>query len=85
MNTKYFIKIIGNHENTANYIKELSNGIIASFGPKDLIFYDYRNFINKRIGINNHYIFELKEYPNKLFIFSDKSVTINLKDFSMQI
>ena len=82
----YFITIIGNHENTANYIKELSNGIIVSFGPKDLIFYHNSICINKyRIGINNHYIFELKEYPNKLFIFSDKSITINLKDFSMQI
>ena len=63
-----FEKIIGNHEETANEIKELKNGFFASFGiDKKLIIYDknfsvkyQRNDIDDRI----HHVLEIESQEN---------------------
>jgi len=60
-----FKRIIGKHNEPANYIKELSNGIFVSGGDNNLIFYDYLTFnIRKEYKIKNINIYE-KEREKK--------------------
>ena len=60
----YFLKIIGSHKEPANYIKELSNGIIISGGENNLFFY---NNFGKKIAnyeIENINIYEKESDGN---------------------
>ena len=62
------LKIIGNHNNCANYIKELSNGLIVSGGTNNLIFYDRLKYnIIYKIIINNDNIYELISENKNIF------------------
>ena len=56
-----FLKIIGIHLGSANYIKELSNGVFVSGEENNLYFYDYLIFKkSKEIKIQNYNIYENK-------------------------
>ena len=61
------IEIIGKHDISANYIKELSNGLLISGGPNKLIVYNgFNNYKEYEIKISNDNICEIEEDKDKM-------------------
>ena len=83
LNIIEFLKIIRNHAECANYIKELSNGLFISGGDSKLILYNDMTYeFEDEILIKNHNIFELEnnEKDINIIICSDKE---NIKQINI--
>jgi len=85
-----FLKVIGKHNNTAEYIKELSNGIIISGGnDNNLLLYDSHEFFKKigDIELINYCINELPRDNEeiKIMVCSYKQFIIHEINPNIQI
>ena len=78
-----FIGIIGNHGTSANYIKELKNGLLISGGSNKLIIYNEYYDFQIEILMKNHNIFEINNDKNsknesEIVVCSDEEDSIKI-------
>ena len=84
-----YMKTIGNHENSAEMVINLSNGCYASCGvDKKIIIYD-NNFVQKLLIEDfDDWIYKITEYDNQIMVCSFGNiflVNIDFDDFSYKI
>ena len=61
-----FLKIIGKHKNSANYIKETDIGLlICGWSNKIIMYNDFTYDIENEVNIDNHNIFEINKGQKK--------------------